>query len=88
MPLHGNERGCNLASHFPLLTHTPMHACFRASAGARAPLWSVYFDLHVCFMSVENAFHLASSPPPLQMGSQIKLGSCGSGGCKHTGQVE
>lgn len=65
LPLHGNASGCNVASRSPLSLHTLMRACLarRQGAGARAPLWSIYFDLHVCFMSVENAFRLASFPP-------------------------
>lgn len=67
MPLHGNESGCNLVFDFPFLLapHTFIHTCsvHRQSFRAQASLRSVYFDLHVCFMSVENVFCLASFPP-------------------------
>lgn len=64
MPLRGNESDCNLVFHFPCFIAPHMHAYIhtRQSCGAQASLMSVYFDLHVCFMSVENVFCLASFP--------------------------
>lgn len=63
IPLLGN--GYNLVFHFPFLSLPPTHiySVHRQSSGAQASLWNVYFDLHVCFMSVENVFCLASFPP-------------------------
>lgn len=60
VPLHGNESVCNLVFHFPLFFSPHTHT---QSFGVQASLRSVYFDLHVCFMSVENVFCLTSFPP-------------------------
>lgn len=92
MPQRGNESGCNLVFHFSLFiaTHTRTHTytlqCTRRAS--RLGLHSGAFIL--TWMSVLCLSKMCSASPvfPLQIGSQIKLSSTGSGAYKHTRQAE
>ena len=89
----GNESGCNLVSHFPFFiaphTYTCVYTLVQCIGRAtRLRLDSKSFIL-TC-MSVLCPSKMCSALPvfSLQIGSQIKLSSTGSGAHKHIRQAE